>query len=85
MAKRFHTSLAGAGWCHNPYDVADIPEDEAFNLVRAGIASPEPEPTPTETAVVPKAPIETATLKVVHAAKPAPVVKAAAPVAAKVN
>ena len=82
MRVRFHTCLAGNGWVHNTNDVADIPEDEAFNLIRGGIASPEPEPTPIETAVVPKAPIETATVKTVPSAKPAPV-KAAASAEAK--
>ena len=77
MRVRFHTSLAGAGWCHHPNDVADIPEDEAFNLVRAGIASPEPEPTSIETATVPKAKTETATIKEKHTTKAVPAVEVA--------
>jgi hypothetical protein len=74
MRVRFNTCLAGNGWCHNAGDVADIPEDQAFNLIRGGIASPEPEPQQVETADVPQAHVETATVKT----KPAPKAAAAA-------
>lgn len=40
MKIKFTTSLAGADFCRNPGDVADVPDAEAHRLIAAGYAVP---------------------------------------------